>query len=108
MSASSSRYVPLAQAVQLVQRRQHGTIAHPALERTHARKHVLTIETRPAQLRHAGKRHEPRVAHKHATHKPLVEQQETWFSAPWWISENYFYKRMLEMTDPATATLNDA
>ena len=26
----------------------------------------------------------------------------TWFSAPWWFTENYFYKRMLELTDPAT------
>lgn len=33
---------------------------------------------------------------------PLLEQQETWFSAPWWISENYFYKRMLELTDGPT------
>ena len=32
---------------------------------------------------------------------PLLENGETWFSAPWWISENYFYKRMLELTDSA-------
>ena len=23
-------------------------------------------------------------------------------TAPWWFAENYFYKRMLELTDPAT------
>lgn len=30
---------------------------------------------------------------------PMLEQQETWFSSPWWLAENYFYKRMLELTD---------
>lgn len=30
---------------------------------------------------------------------PLLNNGETWLSAPWWISENYFYKRMLELTD---------
>lgn len=32
---------------------------------------------------------------------PLLERGETWFSTPWWISENYFYKRLLELTDAA-------
>ena len=30
---------------------------------------------------------------------PLLANGDTWFSTPWWISENYFYKRMLELTD---------
>ena len=34
--------------------------------------------------------------------EPLLANGETWFSAPWWISENYFYKRMLELTDGPT------
>jgi len=34
---------------------------------------------------------------------PLIEQGETWFSAPWWTTENYFYKRMLELTDGPTS-----
>ena len=34
---------------------------------------------------------------------PLLEQGDTWFSAPWWLSENYFYKRMLELTDGPTS-----
>ena len=33
---------------------------------------------------------------------PMLASGETWFSAPWWLTENYFYKRMLELTDPAT------
>ena len=35
---------------------------------------------------------------------PLLAEGATWFSAPWWIAENYFYKRMLELTDPATGS----
>jgi len=34
---------------------------------------------------------------------PLLEKGETWFSAPWWTTENYFYKRILELTDVPTS-----
>lgn len=33
---------------------------------------------------------------------PHLAAAGTWFSAPWWVTENYFYKRMLELTAPAT------
>ena len=33
---------------------------------------------------------------------PMIAGGSTWFTAPWWASENYFYKRMLELTDPRT------
>ena len=36
-----------------------------------------------------------------STLAPFLENGDTWFSAPWWVSENYFYKRMLELTDAA-------
>lgn len=32
---------------------------------------------------------------------PFLDNGDTWFSAPWWVAENYFYKRMLELTDAA-------
>ena len=34
--------------------------------------------------------------------KPHLERGCTWFSAPWFLVENYFYKRILEITDPLT------
>ena len=33
---------------------------------------------------------------------PLLAAGETWFSAPWFLVENYLYKRMLELTDGPT------
>eukprot|EP00965_Chrysotila_dentata_P206594 6183619-Pleurochrysis_carterae.AAC.4 len=34
---------------------------------------------------------------------PLLEAKQTWLSAPWFTVENYFYKRILELTDGETA-----
>ena len=33
---------------------------------------------------------------------PLLSSGATWFTTAWWVSENYFYKRMLEITDGPT------
>ncbi|KAL1524069.1 hypothetical protein AB1Y20_018980 [Prymnesium parvum] len=33
---------------------------------------------------------------------PLLAETNTWFTAPWFLVENYFYKRILELTDPVT------
>lgn len=33
---------------------------------------------------------------------PSLKAGETWLTAPWWLSENAFYKYLLELTDPAT------
>ena len=30
---------------------------------------------------------------------PRLAAGDTWFSAPWFLVENYLYKRMLELTD---------
>lgn len=31
--------------------------------------------------------------------EPCVRAQQSWYSAPWFLVENYFYKRLLELTD---------
>lgn len=38
--------------------------------------------------------------------EPHLAAAGTWFSEPWWVTENYFYKRLLELTDPATGGLD--
>eukprot|EP00298_Acanthocystis_sp_HF-20_P009036 c18063_g1_i1.p1 GENE.c18063_g1_i1~~c18063_g1_i1.p1 ORF type:complete len:410 (+),score=127.66 c18063_g1_i1:23-1252(+) len=29
-----------------------------------------------------------------------ITEEATWHTAPWWVVENYFYKRLLEISDP--------
>ena len=35
---------------------------------------------------------------------PCLAESQTWFTAPWFLVENYFYKRILELTSAATGS----